>query len=127
MRGTPFLYTGFTGGLNSIDSPFTLDDSESRDCLNVLGTTRGAIVKRNGSSILILSPPAAEITSIFPATISGNRFLIMFAGTKVYSVQTAGAPLDIAGAGIDITGSATITSGTRWEGVQAPTSTGVGG
>lgn len=120
MRGTPFEYQGFTGGLNTIDSQFTVEDAESRDCLNVVGTERGAIVKRNGSTLFTGSPPSAELTSLAAVDVSGTRYLIAFGGTKVYSIDTSGTVTDI-------TGSASITSGSRWEVVQAPTSTGVSG
>lgn len=118
MRGTPFLYTGFTGGLNTIDQPYTLLDTESRDCLNVVGTTRGAILKRNGSTQFLVSPPAVEITSVFRAQFGGTPVLIAVGGTHIYSISTAGVTTDI-------TGAATVTTGTRWEMVQAPVSTGV--
>ena len=116
-----FLYDGFTGGLNSIDSPFTIADEESRDCLNVVGTLRGSIVKRNGSTqFLAATPPAVELTGITSVQISGTRYLIAFGGTKVYSIGPTGILTDI-------TGSATITSGSRWCVVQAPTSIAVPG
>lgn len=38
---------------NTIDSPYTVAENESRDCLNVVSTERGAIRKRNGSTIFV--------------------------------------------------------------------------
>ena len=66
MRGTPFLKEAFTGGLNTIDSPYTVAENEARDCLNVVSTDRGAIRKRNGSTILI--PPT------FPSLLVSDSF-----------------------------------------------------
>lgn len=117
MRGIPFLYSGFVGGLNTIDSPFTLEDTESRDCLNVVATTRGAIRKRYGSTQFVVSPPAVEITSVAPVTISGTKFLVAVGGTSVYSISASGTIANI-------TGGATVTAGSRWSIVQAPVGTG---
>jgi len=120
LRGTPFLFQGFIGGLNVIDSPFTIQDDESRECLNVVGTVRGSIQKRTGAVAFVSSPPAVEITGITSVVIGGTRWLIAFGGTRVYSISATGTVTDI-------TGSATITSGSRWCVVQAPTSTAVAG
>jgi hypothetical protein len=117
MRGTPFLKEGFTGGLNSIDSPYTLAENETRDCLNVVSTERGSIRKRYGSTQFIPSSiPAVEMTSVFACTISGTPYLLVSDGAHIYSVTTAGAVAQI-GAG--------FTAGSRWSFVQAPVSVGV--
>jgi hypothetical protein len=113
MRGTPFMYSGFVGGLNTIDSPYTLKDDETRDCLNVVATTRGAIRKRTGSTLLTGSPPAVELHSVFAATIGGTKWLIAAGAGKLYSISSTGTVTQI-GSGFNATA--------RWTMVQAPTS-----
>lgn len=118
MRGTPFLFKGFTGGLNTIASPYELEPNETRECLNVVSTERGAIKKRYGSTLFTAAPPNVELDSQFPATISGTPYLIVTGGGKMYSVTAAGAVAEI-GKG--------FTAGARWSIVQAPKSTEVAG
>jgi hypothetical protein len=119
VRGTPFLYAGFVGGLNTIDSVYELEDTESRDCLNVTATARGAIRKRNGSTQFVTkSLPAVELTTLFAATISGTKWLVAAGGGKIYSVNTVGEVVEI-GKGFNATA--------RWSMVQAPTSKTVAG
>ena len=121
MRGTPFLFSGFTGGLNTFDSPYTIQDDESRDCLNVVATLRGGITKRQGTVQFISSTvPAVEFTGITSVAIGTTRYLIAFAANKVYSVSATGVLTDI-------TGGATITSGSRWCVVEAPISVAIAG
>jgi hypothetical protein len=107
------------GGLNTYDSPYTIQDTESRDCLNVVGTLRGAIQKRRGSTqFLAATPPAVEMTGLTSVNIGGTRYLIAFGANKIYSINTSGVPTDI-------TGTASVTSGSRWSVVEAPISTAV--
>ena len=119
MRGTPFLYSGFVGGLNTIDSVYELEETESRDCLNVNATARGAIRKRLGSTQFVTKGlPAVELTSLFTATISGTKWMIAAGDGKIYSINTAGEATEI-GKGFNTTA--------RWSFAQAPTSKGVTG
>src|SRR6266446_454422 len=62
MRGSPFGFQDFRGGVNYIDSPYTLTRGEARDVLNVVSSPRGAVKKRAGS-IAFASPKVAT----FPA------------------------------------------------------------
>ena len=71
MRGTPFLKESWTGGLNTIDSPYTLAENESRSLLNVVSTERGAIRKRYGSSLFT---PEAGGESGFPTLVVKDSF-----------------------------------------------------
>src|SRR6476619_3394126 len=48
MRGSPFGFTNFSRGLNVLDSPYTLQDGEAREVLNMVSSPRGAIRKRYG-------------------------------------------------------------------------------
>lgn len=98
---------------------YELEENESRDCLNVNATARGAIRKRLGSTQFVTkSLPAVELNSLFTATISGTRWLIAAGGGKIFSVNSAGEAAEI-GKGFNATA--------RWSFVQAPTSKGVTG
>lgn len=112
------MFNGFIGGLNTIDSPYTLEPTESPDCLNVVATTRGAIRKRNGSTLLTPVPPAVELHSIHPVTISGSTYLVAAGGGSLYSIAANGTVTTI-GSGFNATA--------RWSVVQAPTSIDVTG
>lgn len=118
MRGTPFLKEGFTGGLNTIDSPYTVAENESRECLNVVSTERGSIRKRYGSVQWLVEGeiPNVELTSCFACTINGTPYMLVSNGEKVWSVTSAGAVAEI-GKG--------FTAGSYWCMVQAPVSIGV--
>ena len=117
MRGTPFLFEGFTAGLNTIDSPYSLEPNESRECLNVVSTERGSIKKRYGSTVFTgASTPNVELTSVGAVTTTGGNFLVVAGSTKLYSVGTGEVVTEI-GTG--------FTSGARWSIVQAPKTTGV--
>lgn len=115
MRGTPYLFSGFVGGLNSLASPYELEPDESRECLNVVSTQRGSIKKRYGSTAFSgASTPNVELTSIFPVTTAAGTFLVAAGSTKLYSVGTGGVVTEI-GSG--------FTSGARWSVCQAPKGT----
>lgn len=109
MRGKPFTFAQFGGGLNLAESVYQLSDSESRDCLNVVATPRGAIRKRNGSTVL--AKPAVALDSLFPLTAVGPR-LIGQGGAALYAIDAAGAITTI-------TGTSGATAGKRWEFAQA--------
>jgi len=115
VRGTPFLKEGFTGGLNTIDSPYTVAENESRDCLNVVSTERGSIRKRYGSVQFLEGAgiPATELTSCFACVIAGTQYLLVSNGKELWSVTTAGAVAKI-GEG--------FTANSLWCMVQAPES-----
>lgn len=70
MRGTPFLNESFKG-LNTIDSPYTLAQGESRDLMNVVSSLRGAIKKRNGSVKLT---PSEALAPPFPVLAVADNF-----------------------------------------------------
>jgi hypothetical protein len=116
VRGTPFLYSGFVGGLNTLDAVYELEETESRDCLNVVATARGAIRKRLGSTQFVSKGlPAVELTTLFTAKVSGTEWLIAAGGGKIYSINPAGEVTEI-GKGF---------SSARWSIVQAPVSHGI--
>ncbi len=117
MRGTPFLKQEWTGGLNTIDSPYTLAENESRDCLNVVSTERGSIRKRYGSTQFTITPPNIEFDSMAEVTFPGNvKYTVLAGAGKIYASNTGGGLTEI-GKG--------FTAGARWSIVQAPKTTGV--
>lgn len=117
MRGTPFLLKGFTDGLNTVSAPYELEQSETRECLNVVSTTRGSIRKRYGSTIFTEGPPNTELDSMAVA-VPGARYLILSGAGKLYSVAANGTVTEI-GKG--------FTAGAQWSIFQAPKSTAVAG
>ncbi len=123
MRGTPFLMEGWTGGLNTIANPYEVAQSESRNCLNVVSTTRGAIRKRYGSAQFVPTGTQLnkltgfELVSMFPVLVGGIRYLLVASANKIWSITMLGVVTEI-GKG--------FASG-KWSMVQAPKSTGVAG
>src|ERR1044072_6768075 len=105
MRGTPYRFVDFRGGLNTKAAPYLVDENECRDCLNVVSTVRGSIKKRNGNSTFCstFAGSPAFITSLFGLYV-GSTSLIATGGTKIYSISTGGTATDI-------TGAASLTSG----------------
>lgn len=116
MRGTPFLFKGFTGGLNTIASPYELEPNETRECLNVVSTERGAIKKRYGSTLFTAAPPNVELDSLHPVAFPAFNDLLATGGGKIYAINVLGESEEI-GKG--------FTAGARWSIVQAPKSTAV--
>src|SRR5215469_7834409 len=112
MRGTPFGFQAWHRGLNTIDSPFTLEEGETRECMNVVSTERGAIRKRTGSTEFSKANPAVEFTSIAAVTVEAGKFLILSNGEKIWSCDTSGNLVEIQ--------EKNFTAGTRWSIVQAP-------
>lgn len=120
MRGTPYRFVDFRGGLNTKAAPYLIDENECRDCLNVVSTVRGSIKKRNGNITFCSSfaGPPPFITSLFGLNV-GSTSLIAAGGTKLYSVSTGGTATDI-------TGGSVLTTGLRWAFTAAPASGGQG-
>lgn len=114
MRGKPFPFTDLSGGLNTRDAPYQLQPNEARDLLDVVPTARGAIRKRKGSTTF--SSPASPLNSLHPLNLPAD-WLIGAHTTKLVKIDSAGAAADLK------TG---LTSGLRWEFVQAPASGGQG-
>ncbi len=119
MRGTPFINENFKG-LNTVDSPYTLLQGESRDLMNVVSSLRGAIKKRNGSTIFTetaakkIESPNVELKTIVPVEVNSEAYLIASGGTNLYSINASGE-VSIIGEG--------FTAGAKWCVIQAPEST----
>jgi hypothetical protein len=108
MTSLPFLYSDFHGGLNTKDSAYLLTDNQSRDLLNVQGTTAGAISKRRG--LMTFATPPVLLTSVAAFGDPTSPMLIGAGGTNLYSISAAGVVTSIQ------TG---LTAGTHWEWVQS--------
>src|SRR4051812_37461749 len=121
MRGQPFRYVDFRGGLNVKSAPYLIAENQCRDCLNVVSTVRGSIKKRNGNTTFAENFPASptSLTSLFPFENGSTRFLVATGGQKIYSISTGGVIQDIGG-GVP------ITNNSRWEFALAAPSGGQG-
>lgn len=92
MRGAPFPQSDFSRGLNTIASPYKIIQGESRDCLNVVGTVRGAVRKRTGSTVFSVSAELKkELTSLASVKVGASTFLIAAGGGKIFAISSAGA------------------------------------
>jgi hypothetical protein len=92
--------------------------------MNVVSSLRGAIKKRNGSTLFTetvakkVESPNVELKTIVQVNVSSGTYLVASGGTNLYSINAAGE-VTIIGEG--------FTSGAKWCVIQAPTSTEVGG
>lgn len=117
MRGNPARFSDFTGGLNTDAQPYLVGNTECRDCRNVLSTSRGSVVKRDGCSSFGLAPTVSNIDSLYGVEATSPRFLVgVTADFGLFKMDTAGVSSSIKGA-LSITNS-------RWEFIQAPVTTG---
>lgn len=114
MRGQPYVFENFNGGVNRESAPYALTSTQARDSLNVNTSPVGVVKKRNG--FVTFASPSVAFTSLFPVHLP-TRFLIGAGGTQLYSVSTGGAVSSIKTA---------LTSGLRWQFVQAPVQTAQG-
>lgn len=117
MLGQPFWYADFSGGLDTKSSPDEIPDNAAYAMSNVISSVRGALLSRNGNTTF--SSPATTLTSLAPAEATPAPYLLGVGGTKGYAIDSGGTSRDI-------TGAVTITTGSRWEWVQAPASGGQG-
>ena len=105
----PLPLTDFSGGINTRDQPYLLDQSQARDLSNLQGTAAGALVKRTGCQTLATT--SAAFTSLFALESTATSQLVGAAGTSLYSVSAAGTVTPIK------TG---LTSTASWEFASAP-------
>lgn len=117
MRPNPFYSQGFTGGLNTRDAAYDVEQNQARDLLNVLGTTHGAVRKREGNTTLATT--ASALLSLLPVEVTATKYLIGQGGTAFYKIDAAGVVTTI-------TGTTVPTSGARWSHIQAQAITGQG-
>ena len=105
----PLPFTDFSGGINTRDQPYLLDQSQARDLSNLQGTAAGALVKRAGCQTLATTP--AALTSLFALESITPSYLVGAGGTALYSVSAGGTVTPIK------TG---VTNNASWEFVSAP-------
>lgn len=117
MRPNPFYSQGFQGGLNTRDAAYDVEQNQARDLLNVLGTTHGAVRKREGNTTL--ATPANALLSLLPVEVTATKWLLGQGGTAFYKIDAAGAVTTI-------TGTTTPSAGVRWSHIQAQAITGQG-
>src|SRR6476646_8533551 len=70
MRASPFHFSDFSRGMNVLDSPYTLQEGEARDVLNMVSSPRGAIQKRTGSVVF-----ASGASAYFPTLAATDTFV----------------------------------------------------
>lgn len=114
MRGTPVLVDSLGGGLNSAAAPYEVGQAEARDLLNVIGTRRGSVKKRNGS-VTFNGAGLADLHGLF-ASQSKGLFVASGAG-KIQKVTTGGVVTDLK-TGLNATA--------RWEFAESAVSGGQG-
>jgi len=114
--GPPLNFRDFHLGLNVLDSPRLLEDSNCRDCMNIQGTTAGAIVKRTG--LVTLATPSDPLSSLIACEGAPTLSLVGSAGTTLVSIIASGA--------VNVIKSSGVTAGARWEGLLGPVVSGQG-
>jgi len=98
---------GFNGGLNTKASAFSLGQNQMTAAQNVR-IQFNDLFKINGSAMINTNAlnSSAQITGLFDwQTVAQNRYLMIVAGSKIYSDANLGS------VPADITGAATITAG----------------
>lgn len=114
MRGKPFVYDDFSGGINSIASPYALDNNQFRDAMNVNSDIIGTLQKRKGTTELVQTTDPPK--SLFPFH-GGTDYLIVIEDTGAAQTATS---ITTGGSETDIKGGMTMTTGTTWRAIQAP-------
>lgn len=116
MRGNPVLFDSFTGGLNSAAEPYEVKPNEARDLLNVVGTERGGVRKRNGTTSAVTSGTLTSTVDGVFATRSLGGFIVSGAG-KLQRITAGGVVSDLK------TG---LTAGKLWDYAEAAAVAGKG-
>lgn len=112
MRGRPVTFEGLNGGVNAVDSPFFLKDSEARDARNFVPSLRGKIRKRPGARTFAALPAACD--SLF-AMQAPSPFLIAARAGRISSISPT-----------RVVATRANPSAGGWEWVQAPAGGGQG-
>lgn len=115
MRGSPSLFSDFSGGLNSKAAPYLLEHNQARDLLNVQTIQAGGIVKRDG--LVTFSRPADTLTSLYALEATATDFLVGAGDTTLWKIAADGTATQL---------NRGLSSGARWEWVQTQTSGGQG-
>lgn len=91
MRGTPFVFGDFRGGINTKASPYLVEQTQCRDALNVQSTATGAIVKRFGSTQTYAPSGATTLQSAFAVESTASDHFLTASATKLYASNTGGS------------------------------------
>lgn len=111
MRGKPFLFDDFKGGVNLKDAPYSVAVDEARDLLNVVSTARGAVRKRDGSTSFADLQLGGLFASPSPDVMVGSG-----AG-KLHGIESDGTATELK-SGLD--------ASAPWQFVHAPATGGQG-
>lgn len=120
MRGNPYVFSDFRGGVNLKAAPYSIDSGQNREALNMNSTITGSMKKRNGTSLqAALTDQLSNAHSIFPCNFtSGDLFLLVQGGT-FWRATTSSETIEAIMEEEDI---GTLDSSAHWEWVQAPES-----
>lgn len=100
MRGKPVVLRDFHGGVNTKEAAYNLAPNEARDARNVVSSSRGSIIKRNGDTAFSTIAGSANITDLFPVqNAPSGRYLIAVDdnAATAYSISTTGTTAAITG------------------------------
>jgi hypothetical protein len=121
MRGSPQVFNDYTFGVDRNLDTYSFDSNFARDLLNVRYHPSGKLVKRNGFATF--ANPTLPVTALGTYERELDKYLVAIGdsgvSTDLYSITTAGTVTSRKGA-------ATVTTGTLWDIIQAPVSTGQG-
>ncbi len=105
-RGAPVVFRGFSGGLNTQAAPYELGPSETPDCMNVRGSLRGSVRKRNGFVDLSDGTNFASQPRKLAIYRAGATTKVVALGTSLQVLEPGGAPGAVT--------AATTTAPWRW-------------
>lgn len=126
MRGWPITYNNFSGGLNTQNAPYLLEDSQCRNALNVHTSLSGDIEKRNGfvtlSGATLTGAPcnATLVHSAHPANTTTKSLIL---GVRT---ATTDSLVKMTTGGVASNLKTGLTANQRWYWAQAEVSGGSG-
>ncbi len=106
-RSKSVIFSDFTGGMNALSSPTSLELNQALDLANLVLLPNSGFMKTNGNSEFngtAMASGAAVHGSGFYRNISQTPYMMQIAGTKIYKSEFDGV-MD------DITGAVTISTG----------------
>ena len=94
MRGTPYVFGDFRGGLNTKANAYLVEQTQCRDATNVQSTTAGAIVKRFGTRTVGNTKTSPSIITspktIYAAESLSTDTFIIASAAQIGTMDTAG-------------------------------------
>lgn len=88
-----FKVNRYEGGLNNVDSPFSIKENQSPDLLNVITFEIGAVETRPGSFKFITDVLGETIKKIFLYEKTGLSLFLLSSATKLYKINTTGGTI----------------------------------